>query len=232
MVADTEPVTATFVLIHSPLVAPITWSWAAQELQQRKQRTIVPSLSGAVLSGSWQACVDVAVEAAKTSEHAVLVGHSGAGPLLPLIASGMHPPPTRLVFVDAGLPPDSGHAPLMPATYLSSLRVLAQDGVLPPWSEWFGPDVIETLVPDAERRAAVVASLPRVPLSYFESQVHLPHDWSAVDGAYILLSEAYRSDATAAASHGWPVIEMLGGHLDLVIHPAELADALTSVAAP
>lgn len=167
-----------------------------------------------------------------TADPPVLVGHSGAGPLLPVIASRMAPPPRRLVFVDAGVPPDHGDARLVPAEHLGSLRALAADGLLPRWSDWFEAQVMETLVPDTERRAAVEADLPKLPLGFFETSVPMPEEWSRFEGAYILLSELYRADATVAASRGWPVVEILGGHLDLVTRPSKLTDALISVGAP
>jgi hypothetical protein len=116
---------------------------------------------------------------------AVIVGHSGAGPLLPLIASTVVPPPWQLVFVDAGLPPIRGDATVVPDQFLGALRALAHDGVLPKWSEWFGPTAMEELISNEERRAAIVAELREVPLSYFAAAVPLPGRWSsATIGAF------------------------------------------------
>jgi hypothetical protein len=217
---------ALFVLVHSPLVGPVTWSWVAEELQERGHRVVVPSLKQAGLSGGWQACVGTVVQAVPVDEPAVLVGHSGAGPLLPVIADRMRPSPTRLVFVDAGVPPSTGDAPLVPDEFLDFLGTLARDGVLPKWSEWFGAGTMEALIPDRGRRAAVLAELSELPLSYFDGRVPMPSEWSRTQGAYVLLSDAYRADASRAASHGWPVIELPGAHLDIVTRPAEVADAV------
>jgi hypothetical protein len=224
-------VVPAFVLVHSPLVGPVTWSWVSKELHRRGHRAAVPSVRHAVVSGGWRAFVRAAVQEAQLDEHGVLVGHSGAGPLLPVIASQLDPSPARLVFVDAAVPPVSGEAPLVPEEFRDSLRSLAPDGRLPKWSEWFGPGTMEELVPDADRRAAVLAELPEVPLSYFDDRVPMPGGWSSTDGAYILLTEPYRSDAEEAASRGWPVIELPGAHLDIVTRPAEVADALLDAAA-
>ena len=219
-----------FVLVHSPLVGPATWSWVAEELQQRRHRVVVPSLEEAGVSGGWQACVGTVVRAVPVDEHAVLVGHSGAGALLPVIAAQMRRPPTRLVFVDAAVPPSTGDARLVPDQFLDSLRALARDGVLPKWSEWFGAGTMEALVSDHRRRAAVLAELPELPLSYFEGRIPMPREWRSTTGAYILLSDPYRPYATEAASRGWPVIELPGAHLDIVMHPAEVANAILDVA--
>lgn len=221
----------THVLMHSPLVGPVTWSWVAEELCRRGHQAVVPSIVAGAISGRWQDCVRIAAEAAQTDHRAVLVGHSGAGALLPLIAAQMRTPPARLVFVDAGVPPASGEALLIPDAFLDHLRALAHGGQLPPWCDWFEPEVIEGLISDTKRRNAVVADLPKVALSYFDAPISMPDGWStAAAGAYVLLSEIYRPDAIEAATRGWPVIEMLGKHLDLVERPAEVANALESFA--
>jgi pimeloyl-ACP methyl ester carboxylesterase len=223
---------ASIVLVHSPLVGPTTWSWVGDELRQRGYDVLVPSLVPVAGSGRWQDVVDAVVRDATgaVEEHWVLVGHSGAGPLLPVIARRMAPSPARLVFVDAGVPPAGGEATLIPGEMLDSLRRLARDGMLPRWSEWFGPEAMEALMPDRHRRHAVLAELPEVPLSYFEARVPMPGEWSSADGAYVLLSDPYRPDAVEAASRGWPVTELRGGgHLDIVTRPADVAVAILHV---
>jgi hypothetical protein len=224
--ADILSSVAPFVLVHSPLVGPTTWSWVADELRRRGHDVVVPSLLEAATSGSWQACVDAVVAAVSRGVPVVLVGHSGAGPLLPAIAEQLGSWPSSLVFVDATLPPPTGETPLAPEQFLPVLTALAQEGLLPPWSEWFEPGTMETLIPDRRRREAVLAELPRLPLSYFRARVPMPHGWASAAGAYVLLSEAYRHDADQAASRGWPVIQLPGSHLDLVTQPVTLADAL------
>jgi hypothetical protein len=179
---------ASFVLIHSPLVGATTWSWVAQELHHRGHHVAVPA-PGASVVADWRAWTDAIVDDIGTPEAAVLVGHSGAGPLLPVIASKVVPPPSQLVFVDAGLPPVSGDASLVPDQFLGALRALARNGVLPKWSEWFGPTAMEELIPEADHRASVLSELPEVALSYFEATVPLPQRWSsATNGAFVLLT--------------------------------------------
>jgi hypothetical protein len=223
-------VAPVFVLVHSPLVGPLTWSWVADDLRQRGHQVALPSLVPAASSGSWEACVEAVVSHVPRDLEAVLVGHSGAGPLLPVIAEALSRLPSRHVFVDAALPPEGGDAPLVPAEFLDALRTLAHDGILPRWSEWFAAGTMEGLIPDRSRREAVLAELPRLPLSYFENRVPVPDQRRTPPGAYVLLSEPYRPAAEEAASRGWPVVEMLGAHLDIVVRPARVADALLSLA--
>jgi hypothetical protein len=156
----------------------------------------------------------------------VVVGHSGVGALLPVIACRLDVLPRLCVFVDAGVPPLSGDAALVPDEFLSQLRAMAIDGLLPKWSEWFGPDAMAALVPDVAVREAIVAELPQLPLSYFEQHVPMPEGWARLRCAYILLSEPYRPDAEVARSRDWLTAELTGAHLDIVIRPRELTDAL------
>lgn len=51
-----------FVLVHSPLVGPVTWSWVAEELRSRGQKVVVPVLAKD-LHGGWQGCVAAITEA-------------------------------------------------------------------------------------------------------------------------------------------------------------------------
>lgn len=217
---------ASFLLVHSPLVGPTTWSWLAEELRQQGHHVAVPSLLEAAISGSWQECVSAVVAAAPPGVPVVGVGHSGAGPLLPAIAAQLNPWPARLVFVDATVPPANGPAALVPEQFLEPLTALAQDGILPPWSEWFEPGTMETLIPGPARREVVLAELPRLPLSLFRARIPMPHGWASAACAYIHLSDAYREDAAGAASRGWPVIQLLGSHLDFITQPERLVGAL------
>jgi hypothetical protein len=217
---------ASFTLVHSPLVGPVTWSRVASELQRRGHDVVVPSLVNAASIGRWQECVDVVVQACSGVGDVVVVGHSGAGPLLPLIACRLDAPPRLSVFVDAGVPREQGDASLVPDQFLGHLRQLAIEGRLPKWSEWFGPDAMRAIVPDPELREAIVAELPRLPLSYFEQHVPMPEGWADLRYAYILLSEPYRADAEAARSRGWYTAALPGAHLDIVTRPSEVADAL------
>jgi hypothetical protein len=216
-----------FVLVHSPVTGPSTWRWVAAELTARGHGVSVPAVPAV---RRWQEFADSVARQVEHGEHAVLVGHSGAGPLLPQIAARIGGGP--LIFVDADIPPDTGEASLMPAEILAELRAMAVDGMLPPWSEWFGPTAMQELVPDAGRRAVIEAELPRLPLSYFEARVPVPTSWVAAGGGYVLLSdEAYGDQAAASAARGWPVIRLPGRHLDIVTRPEPIAAAIAEVAA-
>jgi hypothetical protein len=218
-----------YVLVHSPVTGPRTWRWVADELAARGHRVVVPAVPPAATALGWPAFVGAVGALAAGLDRPVLVGHSGAGPLLPRIAIRIRA--QALVFVDADIPPEAGETTLVPGDFLEFLQGLASGGVLPPWSEWFGPDSMRALIPDDAARALVSAELPAVPLSYFEARVPVPAGWtSTARCGYVLLSKAYAEQAAKAAASGWPVVRLPGAHLDIVTRPVEIADAILTVA--
>jgi hypothetical protein len=219
---------ADFVLVHSPVTGPSTWRWVAGQLADRGHRVTVPAVPPVATSLGWAAFVGSVAALADTKGQPVLVGHSGAGPLLPIIGDRIGA--AALVFVDADIPPAAGETPLVPAEFLGVLRDLAIGTRLPPWSEWFGPDAMREMIPDDRQRKIVTAELPQVPLSYFESRAPVPDGWMRTRCGYVLLSEAYTAQAERAEAAGWPVIRQPGAHLDLVTRPEAVAEAILSVA--
>lgn len=215
------------LLVHSPLVGPTVWHGVVDALSAAGHDAVVPDLRAAALTGDPGAFIDVAVSSVPPGwSRPVVVGHSGAGFFLPSIASGMEA--SRFVFVDAGLPPDDGPANAGGA-FLDHLRTLAVDGVLPRWSTWWGDDAMRILVPDDDLRARIEAELPEIPLEFYERMVDLPTGWQRRPASLVLLSEAYRADAVRARSLGWPVVELLGGHLDVVTRPSPVASLIAGV---
>lgn len=222
-------IVATFVLVHSPVTGPATWRWAAECLTAGGHAAAVVAVPSEITARGWEAFADGAAAQVRSFDRPVLAGHSGAGLLLPQIADRAEA--GGLIFVDSDVPPESGEAVLMPDEILTDLRGLASGGLLPPWSEWFGPEVMAELVPDEGRRAIVTAELPRIPLAYFEARVPAPPGWTGTPCGYVLLSEGYASEAGTAADRGWPVERLSGGHLDLVTRPAAVTAAMESIAA-
>lgn len=163
----------------------------------------------------------------------VLVGHSGAGPLLPAIADATSA--VGVIYVDAGLPhPGKSWLDTAPPPLVAHLKSPASaDGVLPRWSDWFASDVLNAAIPDAQLRLRFVDELPRLSLHHFEQ----PTPAAVWDGpaAYLQLSPGYVADADRAAAAGWPVRRLVADHLAILtdpqhVHPslAALLDAITT----
>ena len=223
-----------FVLVHSPLVGPTSWLAVAQELERRGRAAVVPSLLGVAEAPEpqWRHVPDaVRTATSHLDQRIVLVGHSGAGLLLPVIADALDNEVAALIFVDSFLPPRTGHLLLGPPAFMDQLRALATDGVLPPWSQWFGADAMHELVPDERLRAELESEMPCLPLSYFEASVPLPDDWRNRPCGYLLLSAApYEQSAAEARAYGWPVVQIDDvQHLAIATNPIQVTDGLLEI---
>lgn len=216
----------TTVLVHSPFLGPTSLQPLATALPQP---TVLPSLTSAVVGAPpYQPRITAAVAHAIPPGELVLVGHSGAGPLLPGIAATLGPTVRALLFLDAGLPtPGCSWTDTAPAELTRQLAELAEDGVLPRWNEWFDPDLLRALVPDNSLRRQLVAELPRVPLA-FTKEPQSSADWTGPAG-YLRLSAVYDDAADLAERRGWPVRRLDSHHLAPTSRPDEVALALSEL---
>jgi hypothetical protein len=219
-----------FVLIHSPLVGPLTWEGVAEELLSRGRTVLVPELTTAIPEAPPFAlaiadAVAGQISAANPTEEIVLVGHSGAGPLLPAVADAVRHGVAGAIFVDSMLPePGKSWLDRAPVELAARLRGMARRGSLPPWDRWFRPGAVDDLLPDPDVRVRFVGDLSRLPLALLEEP--MPATRWAGPAAYLLLSGGYAEDAAEARARGWPVVERPTNHLAMVTEPALVADAL------
>lgn len=211
---------ATLLLLHPPLLGPSVWAPCAAALTAAGHRAVVPDLRPALDPPSgWSDRAATLASQSLTADTAdlVVVAHSGAGVVLPVVADRTGA--TAAVFVDALLPGN-------PASdrfrgFLAGLPVT--DGRLPRWSDWWGPDAMAELVPDPDLRARIEADQPRLPLAFWDERVPVPVSWPPPRVGYLQLSPAYDTEAAGATDHGWPVRTLLGEHLDLATRPAGVA---------
>jgi hypothetical protein len=216
------------VLVHSPLVGCASWEPVAADLAGRGYDVGVPDLTGTVAAGP-PYCLPQAEVIARSAEGrpAILVGHSGAGPLL-AAAGAISGQARGYVFVDAGLPiPGQSWMDSVPAGLAGQVRDMADaGGWLPPWSQWWGDEVLAELLPDPRLRLAFAAGCPRLPLAMFGETHPAAPLWPDAPGAYLQLSAAYADEAAKARKLGWPVAEHPGHHLALLTEPDQVAAAI------
>jgi hypothetical protein len=219
---------ARVLLVHSPLVGCASWDLVAADLAGWGYEVGVPDLTGTVAAGppycSRQAEV---IARAASGQPAILIGHSGAGPLL-AAAGALIGQVRGYVFVDAGLPiPGQSWMETVPPELAAQVRDMADaQGWLPPWPRWWGDEAMTELIPDQAARRRFAAGCPRLPLAMFE-EVHPPTPaWPDAPGAYLLLSEAYQDQAAKARELGWPVAEQMTHHLALLTEPGRIAGSL------
>jgi hypothetical protein len=159
----------------------------------------------------------------------VLVPHSNAGLYAPLLAARVGARAT--VYVDAALPPPGDRTRLAPPGLLDRLEQLTDDaGVLPPWTQWWGPEV-DDLFPDPVTRAAVEDGQPRLPLSYFTADLEVPPHWAEHPSAYLAFGDTYAEEVELARRHGWPLVRLQGRHLHQLVAPEQVAAAVRGLLA-
>ena len=199
------------LFVPSPLLGPAAWAPVAE------------LLGGAV------ARVDEVEEVAAGLSEVVLVPHSNAGLHAPRLAAAVGA--VAVVYVDAALPATGPDTALAPPRFLDFLATLAdEDGLLPPWTQWWG-DEVDALFPDAATRAAVEAEEPRLPLSWFSSRVAVPDGWADRPSGYLAFGDTYAEEIAFARGREWPVTVLAGRHLHQLVAPAEVARAIANLAA-
>ena len=224
---------ARFVLLHSPLLGPLSWRATAAELARRGRAAGTPAwpkLSG-IEAGYYDALVEgMAAQLGEAGAGLMLVAHSGAGALVPALSARLGDRVAGAIFADAILPhPGRSWFDTAPAELRQQLRAGAQMGELPPWDQWWPPGAIERLVPEAGQREALLGELEPLPVGYFEEPA--PEDRLNGPTAYLQLSGAYADEAEAAMRNGWPLVRLPLHHLAMLTHPEAIAAALDSLAA-
>ena len=223
-----------FLLVHSPVVGPTTWSPVANVLRERGHVVDGPSLvDAAVLNPpSPRLLVQRAAKSvtAGPDEVITVVTHSNAGIFGPAIGRALSPRQVLYIFVDAPIPPSQGTAEIAPPEFLAHLREIAVDGLLPPWTEWWDEaDVTPMLPADQQLRDALIAEQPRLPLSYYEQTIYMPEGWDEQPCAYIYFGPPYDDVASELGQRGWAIRHVPGLHLNAVIAPDAVADAIVDV---
>lgn len=230
----------SMVLAHSPVTGPQAWGRLPDVLQSQGVPAVVLDADDRTAPYAAAYVADAArqITAADPGEPVLLVGHSGAGYLLPQIGQtqraarrGVH----GYLFLDAGVPHARG------ATRLGLLRaedtdfaaeletLLAAGGVFPTWTD----EDLRPLVPDDAVRAALVTSLRPRGRDFFLEPLPCPPDWPDAPCGYLKLSAAYDGPARVARSRGWPVVDAVdqpGGHFAACADPEGTARLLLEVA--
>ena len=216
------------VLVHSPLVGPFTWSLVAQQLQAGGFDVLVPALTdnGETPPPYWQqhaACVQQALVSIPQERPLVLVGHSGAGSLLPVLAQAAHRPVKAYLFVDAGLPhPGMTQLEEMPEELR---RLLAEGSRFPNWSD---EDLREEL-PDGRVRQQMLAQVQPRLLSFFEEVMPDVPGWPDDPAGYLLFTQGYRLYLEQSQRAGWPSRMLPAGHFHMLVDPVGVAATLVEL---
>lgn len=226
------PVTA--VLVHSPFLGPASLRPLADALAALGHPAVLMDLRPSVVAPPVHQVLLGAFADAMSDElldgPVVLIGHSGAGPLLPAFADALEDSVTGLVFVDAGLPtPGRSWRDTVPAALYAELRGMSREGQLPRWQRWFASDPLVELVADPVLRAEIADEAPEVPIAFLKEE-RPEVEWTGPAG-YVQLSPPYAGDAALAHERGWPVRHLATHHLAPATDADPVARAVLEVLA-
>ena len=204
-----------FVLVHSPHGGSFTWQPVEEVLRARGHHVTTPTFRSTNTSAYWQRNVNAILRMVQR-QRPVIVGHSGAGPLLAHVARWAEG--ATCVYVDAGFRKDAGVPNGLPLVERGS-------GLVPAWAN--ETDLAE-LLPDVETRRRLVESITPLPRDYFEAEI--PYREPPDGSAYLLLSSAYAEPAANARARGWSVREITSHHFAMLTAPSAVADAIEALA--
>ncbi len=227
----------TFVLVHSPYAGPSTWLAVADELRAAGHEAVTPSFAAVADAPGreWEPYLDVVASAVPSGTPATLVGHSGAGPLLPSIGqrlSGI----VGYIFVDATLPVDGYRRANSVSAGERRALALALAHARGPAAEvpnpWRAP-ATWAFVGLRESAEALAAETPRISAALNEAPVTVPACWPDAPAAYLAFTpNAFYAPAMASArSNAWEVRELRGAHFHMLVDPAAVARALAELVA-
>jgi hypothetical protein len=225
-----------FVLIHSPLAGPATWGPVAKELTRRDVTAVTPTLSHRALPGRayWQQHVsDVkrSLDVIPMGLPVILVAHSGAGVLLPVIREEIKHRVSGYIFVDALLPEDGkSRLDLFESEQAAAeFRQNAVDGKITPWTD----EDLKSVIPDPTLRGRVLDELKPIPLAIYEEKIQASAAWPDAPCGYIRFgqNQSYEKAASQAVGKGWPYEQMNGEHFHMLVDPKKITDILLRMAA-
>jgi hypothetical protein len=226
-----------YVLIHSPLVGPLTWSLVAEEMRKRDLDVMIPRLQDTPGSEEpfWKQHAQ-SVAAALTQIPAdmpvTLVAHSGAGPLLPAIRQEIPNPVRACVFVDASIPHNGkSRLDLMaaedPAWAAEFRRELERGERFPAWNF----DDLADVLPDEALRRQIVAELRPRGLDFFTEPIPVLDGWPDALCIYIQFTASYEEPAARARKLGWPTYKLEAGHFHMLFDVKTVTDMITGIVA-
>lgn len=225
------------VLVPSPLVGPYSWSLVQGELAERGWQTFVSVDLRDPLGRQpyWQRTVggvQAALHEVPDGQPIVLVGHSGAGPLLPAAGAAVRLPISAYLFVDAGLShPGTSRLDAIASedsTSAAELRAALDAGQqYPAWTD----DDLRQMVPCPDRRRSLLNELRPRGQEYWTEELPGVSGWPNAPCGYLQFSAPYQSAAERARRAGWPTRSLAAGHFHQLVDPSGVADALVELLA-
>ncbi|HEV2952929.1 MAG TPA: hypothetical protein VG015_02430 [Candidatus Dormibacteraeota bacterium] len=214
---------STLVLIHSPLVGPMTWEAVASELEIMGPKVIVVSLPDSrrlkpPYGPAFATAVADSMSHLPASESVILVGHSNSGLRLATYGQAATRKVDGYILVDSGIPGQSADPEA-----LAIARRQATKGQVPSWSD----EVLRFEIASDLLRATFGAQLPSAwPLALFEEEIQKVKGWPDAPCGYLELTDQYPDSVDYAYDQDWALAEAPGTHFEMLNSPATVAEAL------
>ena len=224
-----------YVLIAGPFVGRTTLSATALALREAGAKVTEPDPHAAFPDAlpdleTWAEALEEMIPADPAP---ILVGYSAATVLAAWLAPRVQA--RAVLLLDGEIPPEGGEARILSDQVSDQLAPRAEDGALPPWSDWWSEDLAETLGTGAlhRTRADLVPILRaeerRFPADWLGQRLAMPL-WRDRPTGYIRLSRFYDAQVDAAEALAWSVTRIDGSHLHPVLNGTETAGALMAIA--
>ena len=226
-------------MLHSPLTGPVAWGSLPTLLRERGYDVSVINVQDdgeAPFAERYVRLAAAQISADEPAPPMILVAHSGAGPLLPPVASrlpGACRPPGGYLFLDAGIPRKGQPSRLdllreedrnLAAEFRDSLDA---GGRFPMWTV----DELADLVPNRDDRIDLVRSLRPRSRAFFTEPLPAYDVWPDAPCGYLRMSAAYDYWTRIAEQRGWPVVHRDLGHFPALANPEATLDALLELTA-
>lgn len=190
---------------------------------------VTPSLTTAdnVQPPYWKRHAEIvahSLEHVPAHQDIILVGHSGAGMLLPSIREEIGRPVSAYIFVDAGIPEHmKSRLDLFGSVEAAEdFRRSASSGFIPSWTD----DDLREVIPDNRLRERFVNELRPTPLLIYEEPIPVFDGWPDAPCGYIQFSPVYNQPAGLAQQKGWVFRRLEGGHFHMLVDPQGVTAAL------
>lgn len=170
--------------------------------------------------------VSEALQTTPPHSNIVLVGHSGAGSLLPSVRETLPHNVMGYLFVDAIIPRHnfSRLDQFSTPAEAEAFRRAAQDGKLPTWKE----EHVQDFISDSSTRRQFVRELAPMPLAVYEEKIPVPAYWPDAPCAFLHFShsDTYLPFRKEAEENGWLTDSIQGRHFHMLEDPETVGDTL------
>lgn len=209
-------------LLTSPLLGPAAWGSMPDELSRLGWESVVAAHVGPAPSSAQEVAAAFVASLSPTDEW-VLVPHSNAGLMAPMVAQKRHV--RAVVYVDARLPRTGTQRMSTDESLRFYSRLVESDGFLPAWNDWWDDDT-GRLFPSEQSRRQCEAEIRRLSLDYFTSDVD-GTGWDQLPSAYLAFGEVYAAERERAQAAGMATASVdAAEHLHHLIDPPGVAGTI------